>query len=289
VPSPSITVVVPTRDRLASLRRTLTALQGQSGADEVEIIVVDDGSTDGTEAFLAGLAATGAIVHVTGEGRGAAAARNAGIRRARAEVVACTDDDCEVPPDWVVRLRRRLLDTAAAAVGGRVVAAGEASRPARLSQAITNGIACALNGSGPEAAFLTSNNVAYRVGALHEAGLFDEGFAGAGGEDRDLHQRLRARGGRLIYAPDIVVTHRPPMGWREFLRQQAAYGRGARRYYRRRRDDPSRPRPMSPGQYLCAFAAALVEARPEDRAALALGLPLSQAAVAWGYLSSPRA
>jgi glycosyltransferase involved in cell wall biosynthesis len=288
VPSPSITVVVPTRDRLASLRRTLTALQGQSGADEVEIIVVDDGSTDGTEAFLAGLTATGAIVHVTGEGRGAAAARNAGIRRARAEVVACTDDDCEVPPDWAARMRRRLVETGAMAVGGRVVAASEASRPARLSQAITNGIARSLNGSGPEAAFLTSNNVAYRAGALHEAGLFDEGFEGAGGEDRDLHARLRARGGRLVYAADIVVTHRPPMGWREFLRQQAAYGRGARRYYRRRRNEPAQPRPMTPGQYLRAFAAAVGEARPGDLAALALGLPLSQAAVAWGYLRAPR-
>jgi hypothetical protein len=46
---------------------------------------------------------------------------------------------------------------------------------------------------------------------------------------------------------------------------------------------------MSPTQYLRAFSAAMAEARPADRAALAFGLPLSQAAVAWGYLSGPRA
>ena len=102
-----------------------------------------------------------------------------------------------------------------------------------------------------------------------------------------MHERLRARGERLVYAPDIVVTHRPRMGWGGFVRQQSTYGRGARRYYGHRHDAGARSR-MGPLQYLRAFAAALDEAVPEDRAALAFGLPLSQAAVAWGYLRAPR-
>jgi len=283
---PLASVIVPTRERLASLRTALGALERQQDEGRFELIVVDDGSADGTGAFLAARAAQGALVHVEGEGRGAAAARNAGIRRARGEIIACTDDDCEVPPDWVARLRDRLVDTGAAAVGGRVVAAPDAPRPARISQAITNGIARSFNESGA-APFLTSNNVAYRADALRGAGLFDEGFAAAGGEERDLHERLRARGERLVYAPDIVVTHRPRMGWGGFVRQQSAYGRGARRYYGHRHDAGARSR-MGPLQYLRAFAAALDEAVPEDRAALAFGLPLSQAAVAWGYLRAPR-
>ena len=287
MPRPLVSVVVPTRDRMASLGATVEALRRQQDAEPFELIIVDDGSTDGTGAFLAALAAQGAIVHVIGGGRGAAAARNAGIGRAGGELIAFTDDDCEVPPDWVARLRQRLVQTGAAAVGGRVVAAPDAARPARISQAITNGIARALN-DGSEAAFLTSNNVAYRAAALREAGLFDERFTGAGGEERELHARLRTRGERLVYAADIVVTHRPPMSWRDFLRQQAAYGRGARRYYRQRDTDSGERSRMGPGQYLRAFAAALGEARPQDRAVLALGLPLSQAAVAWGYLRAPR-
>ena len=278
-----VSVVLPTRDRLTSLVVALEALRQQRRAEPFELIVVDDGSTDGSGAFLARLAAEGAIVHVRGDGRGAAAARNAGIRRARGEIIACTDDDCEVPPDWVARLRDRLVQTGAAAVGGRVVAAADAVRPARISQAITNGIARVLNDGG-ESPFLTSNNVAYRAAALGAVGLFDERFTGAGGEDRDLHARLRARGERLVYTADIVVTHRPQMSWGAFLRQQAAYGRGARRYYGQRGTRARERSWMGPAQYLRAFVAAVGEARPEDRAAVALGLPLSQAAVAWGYL-----
>jgi glycosyltransferase involved in cell wall biosynthesis len=280
-------VVVPTRDRLASLAVALEALRGQREAGPFETVVVDDLSTDGTGDFLAGLAARGDVVHVRGAGRGPAAARNAGIARARGELIAFTDDDCEVGADWVIRLRARLLETGAGAVGGRVVAASDASRPARISQAITNGVAQVLNSDG-EAAFLTTNNVAYRADALREVGLFDEGFTGAGGEERELHERLRARGLRLVYDAGIVVTHRPRMGWRGFVRQQAAYGRGARRYYGLPRGGSFRPEGMRLGQYLRAFAAAVGEARPEDRAALAFGLPLSQAAVAWGYLRAPQ-
>ena len=286
---PSVSVVVPTRSRRASLAVALEALRGQREGRPCELIVVDDGSADGTGEFLAGLAAGGAIVHVRGAGRGPAAARNTGIARARGDIIACTDDDCEVGADWVSRLRGRLLETGAAAVGGRVVAAPDASRPARISQAITNGIAGVLNSDEPEAAFLTSNNVAYRADALREAGLFDEGFTGAGGEEREMHERLRARGLRLVYDPGIVVEHRPRMGWSGFVRQQAAYGRGARRFYDLPRGGSVRPEGLRLGQYLRAFAAVVGEARPGDLAALALGLPLSQAAVAWGYLRAPRA
>jgi glycosyltransferase involved in cell wall biosynthesis len=283
-----VSVVLPTRDRLSSLVEALEALGRQREARPFELVVVDDVSADGTGEFLAGLAAVGAIVHVRGAGRGPAAARNAGIARARGDIIACTDDDCEVGADWVSRLRGRLLETGAAAVGGRVVAAPDASRPARISQAITNGIAGVLNSDEPEAAFLTSNNVAYRADALREAGLFDEGFTGAGGEEREMHERLRARGLRLVYDPGIVVAHRPRMGWSGFVRQQAAYGRGARHFYDLPRGGSVRPEGLRLGQYLRAFAAVVGEARPEDLAALALGLPLSQAAVAWGYLRAPR-
>jgi len=274
-------VVLITRNRLASLRRALRALLSQVPGDPFELLVVNDGSIDGTDEYLDELASRGLLIHVRGRGCGAAAARNAGIRRARSAVIACTDDDCEVPPDWVSRISRSLISTGAAAAGGRVEAASEASLPARLSQAITNGLVRGLNAAEEGVTFLTSNNVAYRTEALWAAGLFDESFEGAGGEERDLHFRLLARGERLVHSPEIVVRHHVDFGWRGFIRQQAAYGRGARVYYSRVR--PGRPQHLTLAQYGRACIAALRDAAPLDRPWLVLAMPLSQAAVAWGY------
>jgi GT2 family glycosyltransferase len=258
----------------------LASVLAQAPAGLAEVIVVDDGSRDGTHEILAPLAAAGRLTLLQGQGRGPATARNLGLRAARAPVIAFTDDDCEVPPDWAACLLARLRETTAAAVGGRLVAATDAPQPARLSQAITSGLARALNVPASDARFLTTNNAAYRAEALLAIGGFDESFDGAAGEDRDLHARLRAQGQRLVYAPEIVVRHRSLLDWGSFLRQQARYGRAARRYYA----DPRR-RHVSPGEYARAFGAAFSEASGIDRVLLLLALPASQAAVAWGYFT----
>jgi glycosyltransferase involved in cell wall biosynthesis len=260
------------------------SLLRQEPAEGLELIVVDDGEDREVRGYLDALERSGRLVGLRSGGRGPAAARNAGLRAARAPIVACTDDDCEAPPGWAEGLRSRLAATGAAAVGGRVEPAGGTPLPACISQAITNGFAAALNRDPLDAAFLTSNNVAYRADALREAGGFDEAFDEAGAEERDLHARLRDRGRKLVFAPEVVVRHRARLGWGGLLRQQAAYGRGARLYYTR---DRSRRR-FSVGEYCRAFAAGLREMRAVERPAFALGFLLSQAAVAWGYWSRPR-
>ncbi|MDP1850369.1 MAG: glycosyltransferase, partial [Solirubrobacteraceae bacterium] len=102
-----ISVVVPTRDRPEALARCLAALARQRGADELEIVVVDD--SDG-----GGAAAPGARV-VHGGARGPAAARNLGVRAARGAIVCFTDDDCVPAPDWAQRLAAACADGGAAA------------------------------------------------------------------------------------------------------------------------------------------------------------------------------
>ena len=281
---PEVSIVLPTHDRPGPLRTAVESLLKQEPASHFELIVVDDGESDEARSYLEGLARAGRIVGLRTGGRGAAAARNAGLAAARAPVVACTDDDCEAPAGWAQGLSTRLQATGASAVGGRVEAARGTPLAARVSQAITNGFATVLNRDPMDAAFLTSNNVAYRADRVREAGGFDEAFLGKGGEERDLHARLRARGERLVYAPDMVVRHRGPLGWAGLVRQQAAYGRGARLYYAR---DAAR-RPFTPRDYARAFRAGLGEMPLLERTAYALGFLLAQGAVAWGYWSRSR-
>lgn len=87
-----VSVVVPTRNRLPFVLRAVACALGQEGV-EVEVIVIDDGSTDDTSAQLQALSHPGLRVLTNVAPRGVAAARNAGIEAARGEWVAFLDDD----------------------------------------------------------------------------------------------------------------------------------------------------------------------------------------------------
>lgn len=97
--SPRVSVVVPTHDRLESLRRTVKALQHQVTAVVWELVVVDDGSDPALNGDLLPRLDLTRIVRT--EGGGPAAARNAGIAAARGDVVLFTDDDTEPAPGWI--------------------------------------------------------------------------------------------------------------------------------------------------------------------------------------------
>ena len=157
--TPDITVVVPTRDRPAGLRCCLARLAAQTAA--VEIVVVDDGSDD-VEAVAAAVAAIDARL-VRQQRRGPGAARNAGVRAARAPIVCFTDDDCEPAPGWAETLAEALR-------AGADVAAGDtepgdsANRYVVASQLVTNYVA--RHASVP---FAASNNLGSTARLLTQA------------------------------------------------------------------------------------------------------------------------
>lgn len=223
LPAVKVSVVIPTRDRPGLLRRCLAAL-----GDGPEAIVVDDGSAD-RESVAAVAAAAGARL-VRLEGRGAAAARNAGVAAARGEVVCFTDDDCVPAPGWSTALAAPILAGAARISAGRTETAPGASAADRAWLAI----AAALEDAGadprsPSPGFAISCNLAARADLL--AGLpFDESFPGAAGEDRDWSARAASREGAPLRVATAVVVHEPGLDARRFLRQQYGYGRGGARY-----------------------------------------------------------
>ena len=100
---PFITVVVPTFDRLERLQLVLAALADQTyPRDSFEVVVVSDGSTDGTDAYLDGPTPL-PVVHVRQDNAGPAAARNRGIEVARGELVVFIDDDVVASPELIER------------------------------------------------------------------------------------------------------------------------------------------------------------------------------------------
>ncbi len=224
-------VIVPTYNRVFSLKRTLESLFCQDFSD-FEIIVVDDGSDDGTDVYLKTLEQQGKIQYIRQPRRGPAAARTNGLRRATGQFVAFTDDDCVVPFNWLSHLYLTFQSTEADIVGGRVINAVEGNIYSQVSDDIINHFVQYLNRNGQSSPFLTSNNIAYCGEAIRREGGFDERFRFAGAEERALNYKILMSGHRSLYVPDIVVEHHHAMTLGAFLRQQGNYGRGSYLLYR---------------------------------------------------------
>jgi len=275
-----ISVVVATHNRRALLERVAEAVCQQSlPADRTEVILVDDGSTDGTDALGAELAKRGHVRYLRQENRGVAAARNRGIREAAGDVVAFTDDDCLVPPDWLERLADGYArHPEVIGVGGRLVAPPDVLRTRAVAR-LEDHVARCVYGAGDQEALGGfecpaggTNNMSYRRTALLEVGGFDESFPPfVWGEDADLKLRLTLRGGRLLYVP-VAVLHLRDYGLRPFLRQSVQRGRGEAHF--RLKHDGRRGWPAHLKRLVLAplrLLAAPFRRDPAMRAAAALG------------------
>ena len=183
-----VSVVVPTCGRPDLLRRCLAALDRQTLARErYEVIVSDD----------------------SGLRSGPAAARNRGWRKARAPIVAFTDDDTVPDPAW-------LEEGIAAVRRGADAVVGRTTMP--LPDPPTD---YERNESGLERAEFITANCFVRRGVLERLGGFDESFRMPWREDSDLHFRLLDRGFRIAKAERAVVVHPVrPAPWGVSLRQQ---------------------------------------------------------------------
>lgn len=230
--APAVTVVVPTRGRpeaLAGCLESVSRLTAPPGG--FEVVVVDDGGKTSTSP-PAGAWTDLRVLRVPQ--RGPAAARNAGARTARGEILAFTDDDCRPEPGWLVALVEAIERPGASAAGGSVVNVVEHDRWAEASAVLLQRLYAWYNAEPRDARFLASSNFAVKRSAFAELGGFDTTFPAAAAEDRDLCERLRESGARLIYVAEARVRHAHVLGPLGFWRQHIAYGRGAARFHARR-------------------------------------------------------
>jgi glycosyltransferase involved in cell wall biosynthesis len=217
--TPVLSVVICTWNRAAMLVGALKALLRQDDPPPHEILVVDNGSPDDTAARVRALAARHPHLRYLMEPRhGLAHARNAGLRAARGELVAFTDDDVRVAPDWMARAAdacARWPD--AACVGGPVVPHWERSVPAWLTTSQWAPLGLQDYGADPfrvdtsRPICLIGANLTIRASVFERVGEFDPmvqrvGDRGGSTEDHELHLRLWSAGLHGMYDPAVRAT-----------------------------------------------------------------------------------
>jgi glycosyltransferase involved in cell wall biosynthesis len=252
--SPSLSVVICSLNGAEGVDGCLCALRAQTIRQSLEVIVVDDGSTDSTSQVAR---AHGVIVVRHGSCRGISAARNSGIMMASAPIVAFLDDDCEPEPRWaeqliagydcnVIGLGGPLLVQADPGIVLDYLARRNPLDPQELDLAKSENLAYRLllylrrqwlppQHVGRRQVFsLASANMSVRRAALLEVGGFDERIR-FGSEDEDLCRRLARTfpTQRLIFDPRARVVHYFKPSLRDMLRRSRAYGAGSALMYRK--------------------------------------------------------
>ena len=228
-------VIIPSHNRPESIRRCLDALARQTlEPGTFEVIVVDDGSSPPLSLDPAIWADAFPLTLLRQENTGPAGARDRGVREARAELLAFTDDDCLPTPGWLSGLAAAHTRAPSALLGGSTFNGLPNNMGAETSQIILDLVYEHFN-RGEEAYFFASNNIACRRDAYIACGGFDAGFPWAAAEDRDFCDRWRMQKMPMVHVPEARLEHRHGQNLWQFLRMHYRYGRGAHLYQRMRK------------------------------------------------------
>ncbi len=206
-----VSVVIPTYNRRPILEKCLLALEQQqtSGTpvERYEVVVVDDGSTDGTPTWLRQNTERFAHVRLIEQVHGGPAeGRNRGVEHARGDVIVFIDSDLVVTPVFLAK-HAEALQQSWSRTGdrlcftyGAVINTANFEEPTKERHKLRD----------LSWAYFATGNVAIDRSILQRSGLFDTGFRLYGWEDLELGERLRRMKVRLIKCPDAVGYHWHP-------------------------------------------------------------------------------
>jgi glycosyltransferase involved in cell wall biosynthesis len=219
---PFVSVIVATKNRKRMLGQLLESIDRQTyPRDRFELILVDDGSTDGAWEWV-----REAKPHFNFQLRifqndkptgGPAAPRNLGIRQAQGEIIAITDSDCVVAPEWLAEAVSQ-FEAGIGLVQGKTIP--HPDDPRKMFS--TTNIISTVNGD--------SCNIFYTRAAIDRAGYFSCEFLGGNsrfsmyGDDVDMAYRVKEAGYTAIFAEKALVMHHivPLTFWEWLLRPRSA-------------------------------------------------------------------
>ena len=196
----SISVIIPTKDRVGSLRRCIVSLLQQTRLPD-EIIVIDDGGNKSAADILSTFRNDRIHVYQPEFALGKSGARNEGIRHAQGEILAFIDDDCTAETSWLAELTRPFLELSIDFVIGQTFYVSReycAHYPERIV-------------SNVGAKYPMTGNIAFRRGVFDRCGFFDATFDDVGKEDAEFGIRAVSKGCLYKRAPGAVVLHEKSM------------------------------------------------------------------------------
>jgi GT2 family glycosyltransferase len=216
---PRISVIISAYNAEATLEECLSHCE-KLEYPELEVLVVDDGSTDSTPSLAASHKGTRLVSITHG---GLSAARNAGFRAATGDLVAYLDADAYPAPDWPWYLALAALRDGAGAAGGPNLPPPHDPPSAHVA-ALSPGGPVPLLRDEQSAAHLPGCNLAVWKNVVEELRGFDPALWVAA-DDVEFERRLLESGREMSYHPAALVWHHRRPGLRTYLRQQRNYGR----------------------------------------------------------------
>jgi GT2 family glycosyltransferase len=208
-------IIIPAFNGASRIPNCLDALTQQIAGRDVEILVVDDGSTDDTAAVVGHYPS---VRLITQANAGPAAARNRGAAEARGTILLFTDDDCVPMPDWLDAMLAPFKDPAVVGAKG-IYRTRQKSLAARFVQ-VEYEDKYLLMASAANIDFIDTYSAAFLRDRFLEMTGYDTSFPVACAEDIELSYRMSARGWIMKFAPAAIVYHTHPDTFSRYLKKK---------------------------------------------------------------------
>lgn len=220
-----VSIVVPVLNEEKTLEACLKSIKGNSYKNK-ELIVIDNGSTDGSQK----IARKYADKFFIEKKKGIVFAKNLGIKKASGEFIAFTDADCIVSKDWLKELISCFKDNSIASAGGPNLTPkddSDFSHHVGKTIELLSFLGAEYGSREKKNAEVKHNpgcNVIYRKGVLKELRGFNRGMIS--NEDPELDYRIREKGFKLMFNPKAIVWHYRKGSYKKFFRQAFSFGLG---------------------------------------------------------------
>jgi GT2 family glycosyltransferase len=208
-------IIIPTFNGGSRIGNCLDSLMKQTTGRDVEILVVNDGSTDHTANVVSGYSSVRLIAQANA---GPASARNRGALEAKGKILLFTDDDCVPMPDWLAAMLEPFNDPEVVGAKG-VYRTHQKSLAARFVQ-IEYEDKYRLMAGLPSIDFIDTYSAGFRRERFLEMAGYDTSFPVACAEDVELSYRMSARGWKMKFVPGAIVYHTHPATFSSYLKKK---------------------------------------------------------------------